>query len=184
MTHTRTRRTRPVPVAGLVMLVVAGLAACGGSPTTSAPDAPTAPFGTGTATTEPDSTDGAVVREADSEHGRILVDGRGHTLYGFTRDTEGTSTCTGGCLDAWPPLVVEDGTLPAGLDDWVFEVVPGPGDRPQLKAGQWPLYTYANDLAPGDTNGQGSGGVWFVVDPTGELIRPAPTTTMEPPAGP
>ncbi|HZI44358.1 MAG TPA: hypothetical protein VFD53_04000, partial [Ilumatobacter sp.] len=34
----------------------------------------------------------------------------------------------------------------------------------------WPLYFFAGDDAPGDTNGQGQGGVWYVVDPTGNAI--------------
>ena len=43
-----------------------------------------------------------------------------------------------------------------------------------LKAGAWPLYRFAGDAAPGDTNGQGSGGVWFVVGPTASSSRPDP----------
>jgi predicted lipoprotein with Yx(FWY)xxD motif len=30
----------------------------------------------------------------------------------------------------------------------------------------WPLYTFANDKAPGQVNGQGVGGVWFVATPS------------------
>ncbi len=32
------------------------------------------------------------------------------------------------------------------------------------------LYTYANDSAPGDTKGQGVGGIWHVVAPSGDII--------------
>jgi predicted lipoprotein with Yx(FWY)xxD motif len=41
----------------------------------------------------------------------------------------------------------------------------------QLKAGKWPLYRFSGDGAPGDVNGQGFGGVWFVVTPTGGLLK-------------
>jgi predicted lipoprotein with Yx(FWY)xxD motif len=34
-----------------------------------------------------------------------------------------------------------------------------------------PLYTFADDAAAGDTNGQGVGDKWFVVDAEGELVR-------------
>ena len=34
-----------------------------------------------------------------------------------------------------------------------------------------PLYIFAGDAAPGDVNGQGSGGVWFVVAPDGTPDR-------------
>ena len=40
-----------------------------------------------------------------------------------------------------------------------------------LKVGKWPLYRFAGDAAPGDINGQGSGGVWFVVGADGKLIK-------------
>ena len=41
----------------------------------------------------------------------------------------------------------------------------------QLKVGKWPVYLYAGDGAPGDVNGQGSGGTWFVLAPNGSLIK-------------
>ena len=55
----------------------------------------------------------------------------------------------------------------------MFTVVPRLDGTNQLKAGKWPLYRFAGDAAPGDANGQGSGGVWFVVDPHGGLIKNA-----------
>jgi len=41
----------------------------------------------------------------------------------------------------------------------------------QVKAGNWPLYYFKNDAAPGDINGQDVGDVWYVVSPTGEPIE-------------
>ena len=35
----------------------------------------------------------------------------------------------------------------------------------------WPLYHFAADDAPGDTNGQLVGDVWFVIGPDGTPIR-------------
>ncbi|MET0325759.1 MAG: hypothetical protein ABW219_11085 [Ilumatobacteraceae bacterium] len=108
-----------------------------------------------------------------SELGDIMVDESGMTLYGFTKDANGTPTCQGDCADAWPPLLVDSAELPEGLDPAVFTVVERPDGGFQLKAGKWPLYRFAGDAAPGDTNGQGSGGVWFVVDAAGGLIKNA-----------
>jgi hypothetical protein len=34
-----------------------------------------------------------------------------------------------------------------------------------------PLYYYITDMAPGDVNGQGVGGVWFVISPDGTPIQ-------------
>ncbi len=103
--------------------------------------------------------------------GDVLVDQAGLSLYGFLDDADGQPTCEGACADAWPPLLVDSADLPAGLDSAVFSVVERPDGNFQLKAGKWPLYLFAGDAAPGDTNGQGSGEVWFLATPDGGLIK-------------
>jgi predicted lipoprotein with Yx(FWY)xxD motif len=115
----------------------------------------------------------APITPASTELGDVLVDGFGLTLYGFTKDADGTPTCEGACAEAWPPVLAESAELPAGLDPAVFSVVERPDGTFQLKAGKWPLYRFAGDEAPGDTNGQGSGDVWFAVDPADGLIKNA-----------
>jgi predicted lipoprotein with Yx(FWY)xxD motif len=112
---------------------------------------------------------------ADSPFGQILVDGEGNTLYGFTNDADGVPTCTAECAGTWPAAIVEgEPVLGEGLDPAVFTVVEGAEGGQQLKAGKWPLYTFSGDAGPGDVNGQGSGGVWFVVAADGSLIKDAP----------
>jgi predicted lipoprotein with Yx(FWY)xxD motif len=144
------------------------------APATQAP-ATQAPATQAPASEAPGTTAAAAtatsVKVADSALGKILTTDEGFTVYGFTKDTAGESTCTGGCASAWPAVTVESDALPAGLDAKVFSVVEGANETYQLKAGQWPLYTFSGDQAPGDTNGQGSGGVWFVVAPDGSLIK-------------
>jgi predicted lipoprotein with Yx(FWY)xxD motif len=103
--------------------------------------------------------------------GAVLVDSSGRTLYGFTQDANGMSTCNGACASAWPPLTIAGSTLPAGLDASVFSVITRSDGSHQLKAGKWPLYRFAGDAAAGDVNGQGSGGSWFAVNPTGALHK-------------
>jgi Secreted repeat of unknown function len=49
-------------------------------------------------------------------------------------------------------------------------------DGAMLKVGDWPLYYFAQDRAPGDLNGRGVGGVWWVVAPDGTLIESAEDT--------
>ncbi len=112
----------------------------------------------------------APVAAAETALGEVLVDDAGLTLYGFLEDTGGVPTCDGACADAWPPLTVGDETLPAGLDPDVFSIAGRPDGAFQLVAGSWPLYRFAGDGAPGDVNGQASGGVWFVAAPDGTLI--------------
>ena len=111
-----------------------------------------------------------IVSVGSTELGDALVDEAGLTLYGFTDDGEGNPTCNGACADAWPPVIVDGSALPDGLDPAVFSVVERADGSFQLKAGRWPLYRFAGDAGPGDVNGQGSGGVWFVAAPDGSLI--------------
>ena len=47
----------------------------------------------------------------------------------------------------------------------------------QLTLHGWPLYRYAGDSAPGNVNGEGIGGVWFAVRPTGAKALPASSTS-------
>ncbi len=133
------------------------------APSDAAPSA-TASAGTGAA---------ATVDLADNALGQVLVDAEGKTLYGFTPDEAGTPTCYDDCAAAWPPLLVDDAAAAAvgtGLDASLLSTVERTDGTIQVKYGDWPLYYFASDAAAGDTNGQGVGEKWFVVDATGALI--------------
>jgi predicted lipoprotein with Yx(FWY)xxD motif len=153
----------------LALALVAG--ACGGSDDDDEASTDTSEDTTETTAAADQAAAGGFIQTAQTDLGEVLVTQDGLTAYGFTNDTDGTSTCEDSCADAWPPVLVEGTELPEGLDPAVFSVVPRSDGTNQLKAGDWPLYTFAGDQAPGDTNGQGSGGVWFVVSPTGELVQ-------------
>ena len=113
-------------------------------------------------------------RAGESDLGEILVGENGMTLYGFTNDTDGTSTCNGTCAEAWPPVLVDpDWTVGPGLDTGIFSTITRDDGTEQLVAGQWPLYYYSGDSAPGDVNGQGAGEVWYVVGTDATLIKDA-----------
>jgi predicted lipoprotein with Yx(FWY)xxD motif len=116
---------------------------------------------------------GPFVQVAESpEYGPILVDADCRALYVFANDANGESTCVDDCAAAWPPLFVADDTVPPiadELDPSLFSVTAHP-DGSMLKIGDWPLYYFAGDAAPGDTNGQGVGGVWSLVTPDGAPI--------------
>lgn len=129
-------------------------------------------------TTSGDSTDdteapsgNGTVETASTDLGEVLVDGDGFTLYGFTADTDGVPTCYDGCATSWPALRVESDELPEGLDPGLFSVVERDEGGFQIVAGDWPLYRFSGDSAPGDVNGQGVGDQWFAVSPEGELIQ-------------
>ncbi|MGI9028649.1 MAG: COG4315 family predicted lipoprotein [Ilumatobacteraceae bacterium] len=139
------------------------------APTSAAPTTTAAEEGGSTAAGAADGD--AVVATAESDLGTILVDAEGRTLYAFTPDTEGEPTCVEACAEAWPPAFVEGELAVGDLDAAAFTLVEHPAGGQQLKAGDWPLYLFAGDAAPGDVNGQGVGGNWFVVTPDGTLIE-------------
>jgi predicted lipoprotein with Yx(FWY)xxD motif len=46
-----------------------------------------------------------------------------------------------------------------------------PDGTEQLTYNGWPLYHYAQDMAPGDTKGEGMQNNWYLVSPSGDMIK-------------
>ncbi len=167
---TRSNPAKPARLVGFAMAAGLLFAACG-SDSGQAEDAGADSSSESVADDTAAAVGPAVIKTASSDLGDILVGSIGITVYGFTDDSKGTSTCEGSCAQSWPPVLSASSELPEGLDASVFSVLERPDGSHQLQAGDWPLYFFAGDSAPGDTNGQGTGGVWFVIDPTGSLIK-------------
>jgi predicted lipoprotein with Yx(FWY)xxD motif len=160
------------PVAPIVLVAVLaiGAAACGSSSDDKADTGPTQPSSESPTTTAGGTTSGALeLTVADSSLGSVVVDGEGRTLYVFTSDTGSESSCYGQCETAWPPLVGET-TAGSGITGELGTTTRTDGTT-QVTLGGHPLYRYASDVNPGDTSGQGVGGVWFVVDGAGDAVR-------------
>ncbi len=118
---------------------------------------------------------GAVVRTTQSDLGAMLTDADGRTLYLFTDDTEGTSTCTDGCLAAWPAVLTDgDPVAGDGVEPSLLGTTVRDDGSVQVTYAGWPLYFFAGDDAPGDLAGQGVNDVWFVVSPDGTRIGVEP----------
>lgn len=152
-------RNRSTLLAALVVVLVA----CGGGDDTAADDT--------TTTTGPADEAGVPgVEVADTSLGPVLVGPDGMTLYGFTVDDPGVSNCYDECAGTWPAL---PGDTPVGedLDDSLFAVAERDDGTTQLVVGDWPLYHFAGDSAPGDVNGHGVQGVWFAITADGELVE-------------
>jgi predicted lipoprotein with Yx(FWY)xxD motif len=95
------------------------------------------------------------------------------TMNIFMPDNMGAPTSTDACAQAWPPLLVDDPSALAageGIDASLLATADHPAGGTQVTYGGWPLYYFAGDSAPGDTNGQGSGDVWFALDAAGQPI--------------
>jgi predicted lipoprotein with Yx(FWY)xxD motif len=107
------------------------------------------------------------------ELGEILVDADGMTLYIFDNDEEGVSNCSGGCLENWPPLIIE-GELEAGDDvTATLGTITRDDGTTQVTVNGYPAYYWQGDTAAGDTTGHGVGGNWWVFGADGEPLRPA-----------
>jgi predicted lipoprotein with Yx(FWY)xxD motif len=121
--------------------------------------------------TPPPATPTAAPAEGDFE---ITVADGGHlfgpanrALYTFDNDSPDQSACTGNCANTWPPLVVDASQTPnggPGVDGELDVIERGDGSMQATYDGA-PLYYYAGDGAPDDTNGDGVGGVWHLARP-------------------
>lgn len=116
-------------------------------------------------------TGGAAIKSQDSSLGTMLVDADGKTLYVFLKDTQdaNTSACSGKCADNWPALT--DATAGEGVDASLLGSFQRDDGSRQVTYNGWPLYFFVQDSNPGDVNGQGISGNWYVISPAGEVIK-------------
>lgn len=127
-------------------------AAQGVAGVTAAPvvtQAPVAPPAAGTATVMAKTIGSQVILVAGSNE---------MTVYTFTKDTAGSSAsaCSGGCLTKWPALTVAAGAAPTagdGVTGALATITRADDGTLQVTYNGLPLYFYAGDKAPGDTNG-------------------------------
>jgi predicted lipoprotein with Yx(FWY)xxD motif len=170
-------RSRMVTRLGFPALVAVGalaVTACGSSGSNASTN--------GSTTTQPGaaplsaskSASSGTVDAASSSLGKILVDSHGRTLYLWLADTGPMSTCDGPCAAAWPPLLsTGTPTTGTGANASLLGTTKRSGAKKQVTYNQHPLYLFAGDTAPGQTNGQGSSGfgaLWYVVSPGGNQI--------------
>jgi predicted lipoprotein with Yx(FWY)xxD motif len=124
-----------------------------------------------------------------SSYGNILTDANGLTLYYSTRDVpgNGTSWCYDACAGNWPAFSVSPIVPEPPLNPADFGQITRTDGTMQVTYMGYPLYYFHTDTKPGDTNGYGLLGSWFVIGPGGIItttstptptIPPAPTTAI------
>jgi predicted lipoprotein with Yx(FWY)xxD motif len=119
-----------------------------------------------------DANKGGAIKVTDSDHGQILTDAEGRALYAFAKDVGGQSSCNGDCEENWPPLLAQGKPSgSAGIDSSLLKTVSREDGSKQVVIGKWPLYYFAGDNAPDDTQGQGVNDVWWLVGPDGKLVK-------------
>jgi predicted lipoprotein with Yx(FWY)xxD motif len=117
----------------------------------------------------------ATVRASQSKLGRILVDGRGRTLYLFEKDRHGKSSCNGACAIEWPPLIASaKPRAGAGTKASLLGRTKRKDGRWQVTYNRHPLYRFVMDTKRGQTKGEGVeafGAEWYAVSPAGAKVE-------------
>ena len=108
--------------------------------------------------------------------GKLLATSSGHTLYHYTDEHGAKIDCKGACAKLWPPLLVKAGAKPTvgpGLSVAKLGTIKRPDGGTQVTYNGFALYRYAPDTKAGDVKGQSLFKAWYVIAPTGKLVRRA-----------
>jgi predicted lipoprotein with Yx(FWY)xxD motif len=160
--------TKEVPMHKLLALgalLAFSLSACGGATSTGS---------SGSSSGAAPSSTGAVLSTMNTSLGKVLVDGSGRTVYLLTSDAPHHSNCDASCLAYWPAVTAK--TVPhrlPGISAPIATTAVSVGGK-TLTVGRWPVYTFAQDAAPGDVKGEGVksfGGVWWAISPSGQPVK-------------
>jgi len=139
--------------------------------------APATPMAAGSsAAAAPTTTAKVVLTVRKTKIGNVLATSTGQTVYWFSKDVKGSgkSACLGTCLAAWP-VVAGTPAAAAGVRlAGRLGTITRPGGVVQATYNGYPLYTYAMDLTPGQTLGNGAAGMWHVV--TGSILSASPVS--------
>jgi predicted lipoprotein with Yx(FWY)xxD motif len=141
-------------------------AACGGSSSSSTASASPAPSAAAGA---------ATIAVASNSLGKILVDGKGMTVYLFVADHSTASTCYTSCAQVWPPVLTTGAPLAGtGATASLLGTTKRTDGKTEVTYNGHPLYYFVTDKKPGDTTGQGVtsfGEIWYVMSPAGAAIH-------------
>lgn len=123
------------------------------------------------------SQPGAKVQLRSTSVGRILVNGRGFTLYMFAKDTRNHNACVGikGCPAVWPALMTSGKPVAgSGVNATLLGTMMLSGGKRQVTYAGHPLYTYVADTRPGSASYVGFrqfGGAWDALSAMGTVVR-------------
>lgn len=162
-------------VAAVVTLITA---ACGSTTQSVASGSPSAsPVASPVSSPAPSpAATGATIEVAGAGNlGKILVDGKGMTVYLFVADKTTASTCYTTCAQYWPPVLTNGAPIAgAGAQGSLLGTTKRTDGKVEVTYAGHPLYYFVQDQKPGQTTGQGVdgfGGLWWVLSPAGTAIK-------------
>jgi len=108
--------------------------------------------------------------------GTILVDNHGYTVYAFAKDRRDKDVCIkiAACLTAWPPVKAGGVIAGHGVKASLVGTIKLKNGTVQLTYAGHPLYTYAGDTQPAETefvNLLQFGGRWPALNAAGKEIK-------------
>ncbi|HSP38763.1 MAG TPA: hypothetical protein VLR26_13525 [Frankiaceae bacterium] len=106
--------------------------------------------------------------------GDVLAGPSGRSVYLFEKDVGSTSSCSGACAAAWPPVTTGGMPTAAGAvqKNLLGTTQRGDGTTQVTYAGH-PLYYFVGDRSAADVRGEGLknfGAGWYVLSPAGQKI--------------
>ncbi|MGK2877430.1 MAG: COG4315 family predicted lipoprotein [Solirubrobacterales bacterium] len=109
-----------------------------------------------------------------SPYGKILQDGRGHTIYLFTKEESSKSECYDACAAAWPPVLTRNTPFAGeGVRQSKLGTTKRTDGKKQVTYNGHPLYYYVDEREPDLVLCQAVeefGGLWYIMDKRGNAV--------------
>ena len=162
--------------APVVAAAVGLLAACGSTSSTTSSSSGSGGSGGGSSSGSTAGTTAASasgIKTASTSKGTVLVNSQGRTLYWFAIDTPTSSKCSGTCATFWPPVLGKPSMASGASLSGKFGTIKRSGGQLQATYDGHPLYTFKQDTASGQVNGNDintSGGLWWAMTPSGAKL--------------
>ena len=165
--------------AGIVLAATACSSSVSSNGSTAAPAASSATAQPNTPTASPSASSSTAamtinLQSVSAIPGKFLVDGQGRAIYLFEADKSTTSTCTGACAAAWPPVTASATPMAgSGVSQSLLGTTKRADGTEQVTYNGHPLYYFAADTGAGMVKGQGSkefGAGWYVLNAQGSKI--------------
>jgi predicted lipoprotein with Yx(FWY)xxD motif len=120
---------------------------------------------------------------ASPHYGSVLYDKDHFVLYAFSNDHGSASTCYGACASGhggWPPLLTKGAPRAVGVNGHMLGTTRRSDGSLQVTYDGHPLYYWSGDTAKTIMCQHVTlhGGVWYVIDPSGQVNRDKGVGTM------
>jgi predicted lipoprotein with Yx(FWY)xxD motif len=132
------------------------------------------PYGQSSSTSSSGTTAAALITtKHNAKLGTILAYGpKRLTVYLFEADKPGSSSCSGACASAWPPVTGSPQASGGAMSADLGTITRADGTKQVTYKGH-PLYLFVKDKDDGDAYGEALkafGAEWYVLAPSGNKV--------------